>query len=146
MRSHDDKLGKNEEIFDGLSKAIQDLRELSNEGTPIIVEGKNDVDSLKKIGVNGRILKIKGSNMSLQDFIYSLSSEEEAIILTDFDREGDEIASELMEELTKIGVKANNVIRRRIRRLVGREVAEVEALPNYLMKLALGEDETQKFI
>ena len=128
-------MSRNEEIFNSLSKAINDLRTLSDDGAPIIVEGNNDAESLKMMGVNGRILKIKGSNMSLQDFIYSLSSEEEAIILTDFDREGDEIASELIEELTSIGVKANSMIRRRIKRLVGREVTEVEDLPKYLMKL-----------
>ncbi|MGC8850234.1 MAG: toprim domain-containing protein [Candidatus Bathyarchaeia archaeon] len=135
MRLQDNKLSRNEEIFNSLSKAINDLRTLSDDGAPIIVEGNNDAESLKMMGVNGRILKIKGSNMSLQDFIYSLSSEEEAIILTDFDREGDEIASELIEELTSIGVKANSMIRRRIKRLVGREVTEVEDLPKYLMKL-----------
>ncbi|MEM2123215.1 MAG: toprim domain-containing protein [Candidatus Bathyarchaeia archaeon] len=135
MRLHDNKLIKSGELFEGLTKAIQDLRDRSNEGIPIIVEGRNDADSLKEMGIKGRILKIKGSSMCLHDFIYSLRSEEEAIILTDFDREGDEIASELTEELTGIGVKADNRIRRRIKRLVRHEIVELEDLPYYLVKL-----------
>jgi 5S rRNA maturation endonuclease (ribonuclease M5) len=137
LRLHDNRLDRDGELLESLSKAIQDLRARSDEGTPIIVEGKNDADSLREMGINGRILKIKGCGMCLHDLVYSLSSEEEAIILTDFDREGDEMASELMEELTGIGVKADNRIRRRIKRLVKHEIVEVEDLPYYLAKLNL---------
>lgn len=130
-------MSKEERLLEGLSKILQDLRMRSDEGTPIIVEGRNDVDSLKELGVNGKILKVKGCNMGLYDFIYSLSSEEEAIILTDFDREGDEIATELTRELTKIGVKADNRLRRKIKCLIRHEVVGVEDLPDYLERLTL---------
>lgn len=137
MRPQESRVSREEKLLEGLSKILQDLRMRSDEGTPIIVEGRNDAASLKELGINGKVLKIKGCNMSLYDFIYSLGSEEEAIILTDFDREGDEIAAELTKELTRIGVKADNHLRRKIKGLIKREVVGVEDLPNYLERLTL---------
>ncbi len=122
-------------MLNNISKTLQVLRLKSEEGIPIIVEGSNDIVSLRKIGVKGKILKLKDCNLSLYDFIYSLSSEKEAIILTDFDKEGDLLAAELSDELPRIGVKTDSYLRMKLKGLVKREVTGVEGISAYLERL-----------
>ena len=97
---------------------LQDcLREL--EGKLVIVEGKKDRKALKSLGVKN-IMQLGG--MPLAEFALHVSKSqstpkdnkrEEAVILTDFDSEGKELAAKLERLLKRHKVLVNTRIRKR---------------------------------
>ncbi len=94
-----------------LERAFEDMS-----GKPVIVEGKNDREALRRCKVKERILIIKGRP---EEIARSLAGEDEAIVLTDFDERGEELAKILCECLRSYGVAPNIGCRRRLRYALG---------------------------
>jgi 2,5-diamino-6-(ribosylamino)-4(3H)-pyrimidinone 5'-phosphate reductase len=109
-----------------------DLREMSERGIPIIVEGREDEKALRSLNVNGTIYCLKARGESRFSFVDRLSGTNEVILLTDFDREGRELRLWLYEELTRRRIKAEDKVWRRIRGLAKSEVHAVEELPSFI--------------
>ncbi|MEM3793578.1 MAG: hypothetical protein QXS76_01580, partial [Candidatus Bathyarchaeia archaeon] len=61
----------------------------------------------------------------------------EAIILTDFDREGEELAIRIQRELAPLKVRANCSLWNQLRGLVSSDIKSVEDLADYLKKMEL---------
>jgi 2,5-diamino-6-(ribosylamino)-4(3H)-pyrimidinone 5'-phosphate reductase len=122
------------EKYGMLIKLASQLVEESKKGVPIIVEGRKDLTSLKRIGVKGRIRCVKSRRQNFINLIDELKSEREMIIMTDFDKEGEELARQLSIALTESRVKVNNLIRERIKSLFRNEIKAVEELADFYEK------------
>jgi len=116
-------------------RIFEELRTMSESGIPIIVEGRRDEAALRKLGVKGRIHCLKARGESRHDFLERLDGTSEAIVLTDFDREGKKLETWLYKELLQRGVKSDLRLWSRIRSLARTEVRSVEELPNFLRAL-----------
>jgi 2,5-diamino-6-(ribosylamino)-4(3H)-pyrimidinone 5'-phosphate reductase len=105
----------------------------SSGGTPIVVEGKKDIGSLRSLGVEGEIVTAK-SGKRLLDVVSEVeeSGAREIILLADFDRRGRELTSRLKQHLEKAKITANTSFWRELSSLVGKEVKDVEGLAAYL--------------
>ncbi|MHA1606920.1 MAG: toprim domain-containing protein [Candidatus Freyarchaeota archaeon] len=79
----------NKEVLEEFKETLDELKEYSKMGIPIIVEGQKDEASLREIGITGPIITISG--MKLLE-IAEMLEKEEIIVLTDFDRRGDKMA------------------------------------------------------
>jgi len=44
------------ELIEQADEALTEIKELAEEGVPILVEGKRDAEALKRLGVKGTIL------------------------------------------------------------------------------------------
>ncbi len=121
--------------YERIDRLTRILVTRSKLGTPIIVEGKKDELSLRRLGVEGIILCVKSSGVGFFDFIEKVNPSREAIILTDFDREGKELSSQLVRELTRIRVKADDSLWRQFRSLGRSEIRSVEELADFVEKL-----------
>ncbi len=81
-----------------------------NQSVPIVVEGKNDVSSLRSIEFTGEIIQVN-SGSSILNFSENLAEEyREIIILTDFDRKGKTLKKMIQEYLLSSGVKADTYL------------------------------------
>jgi len=78
---------------------------LSRGGTPIIVEGKKDEEALRELGMEGPIHQIPSGGRTPLNSLEDLPEYEEIIVLTDFDRTGEELADFCEENLEKLGVR-----------------------------------------
>jgi 5S rRNA maturation endonuclease (ribonuclease M5) len=116
-------------------EVLQRLLSQSEAGVPIIVEGRRDEAALRKLGVNGIIHCLKAHGESRFEFLERLNGSNEAILLTDFDREGKELTEWLHNELSRRGVRSDFTLWRRIRSLARTEVHAVEELPNFIQAL-----------
>ncbi len=125
-RRKESQLEEVQEIFRKLGKKARD--------TVVIVEGKKDRSSLRKLGVEGKIVCMKNSRRILVDFLDQLQCRE-VILLVDFDEYGSSLAQTITQYLEAKRVKVNTVFWKRIKGLVGRYVKDVEGLPSYLEKL-----------
>jgi len=121
--------------YERLDRLTRKLTTRSKLGTPIIVEGRKDELSLRHLGVEGKILCIKSSGVGFYDFVERLRSVREVIVLTDFDREGKELSSQLVKELLRIRVKADDSLWRELRSLGRSEIRSIEELADYIEKL-----------
>ncbi len=118
------------------------LRERSREGVPIVVEGMRDEAALRKLGVTGLVLCLKAAGESRLSFLEKLDGYRRVVLLTDFDREGGELHAWLYRELSNLGVRADDLLWRKMKALARTEVRSVEELPSFARSLearALGD-------
>ncbi len=119
--------------YEELQKLIERLISCADNGASIIVEGKKDELSLKRLGVKKGVLCLKASDKNFYDFTSLIKGE--AILMVDFDKEGEKLNRKLISELTQMKIKVDNSIWRRIKALTRPEVKGVEDLANYVEKI-----------
>ncbi len=94
---------------------INEVNELLRSGAILVVEGRNDLSSLRNLGVYGNIItvnEIKSLIISRSDLIGYIF-----ILLTDFDDEGIKIHNMLKSELQSKGAKVVERVRKGYRRI-----------------------------
>ena len=73
--------------IEDLEKIIAELGE-ENRSIPIVVEGKKDIEALRKLDISGSIISVN-TGVPLIDFCDKIAQEHtDIIILTDWDRKG----------------------------------------------------------
>ena len=118
-------------------KILENLKEESEKGTPIIVEGKKDIQALRTFDIKGKIISAKTGGKSFLDVIYEVENtkKREVILLLDFDRRGKELTKNLKKYLETTGIKLNLTFWKKLSSLVGTEVKDVEGLATYMETL-----------
>jgi 2,5-diamino-6-(ribosylamino)-4(3H)-pyrimidinone 5'-phosphate reductase len=129
-------LNAKERRFEAVTKLIGDVAAHSRRGVPVIVEGPNDVKTLRKLGIAGPIFCAKSRRLGLVDFLDSIATYSEVIILTDFDKEGRALAWRLRRDLSQMRVKVNVEIWKQLKALARSEIVGIENLGKYLDRLA----------
>ena len=122
------------ERLEKLEELILELRELSESGAIIVVEGRKDMESLRFLGINGEI-KL-ASQQPLIEFTESLSkSGKKIVLLTDWDKKGRVVAGKIIKHLSAYGIMPNIDVRLRLRGLSKKRIKDIESLNNYVNKL-----------
>jgi 2,5-diamino-6-(ribosylamino)-4(3H)-pyrimidinone 5'-phosphate reductase len=120
-----------------LLQILECIKEEVAMGKPIIVEGKRDVEALKVLAIEGKIITAKTGGKSFLDMVSEIESTgaKEVILLLDFDRRGRELTKNLKQYMEKVGVKLNTTFWSSLLGLVGKEVKDVEGLAAYMETL-----------
>ncbi len=117
-----------EESLKEIDESIRQLGVL-NESVPIIVEGEKDVDALRRLGIEGKILTLH-SGKKIVDFCDMVASEyDEVIILTDWDRKGGRLSSAVEQNLrgrTKCIMEFRTMLAKNMM------VRDIESIPSYI--------------
>ncbi len=119
-----------ERRLDRLTRLLKRLSDHSNRGTPIIVEGRKDEESLRKLGIEGPILCLKAEGKGLFEFLEGIDSVKRVIALTDFDTEGKKLAKMLVSELSKRRIKVDDFIWKKVGALIRKDIHTVQELGN----------------
>ena len=129
-----DRLKEKEER---LLQVLASLAEQTGKGIPIVVEGKNDVETLKMLGIEGVTISAKTGGKSLLDVVSEVEKlgVQEAILLFDFDRRGREWTKRVKLHLEKVGITPNLTFWSELLILVGRDVKDIEGLASYVETL-----------
>lgn len=122
-----------DEALEQIGELLSELNRLASDGVPIIVEGKADEKALKVLGISGCFRRISNGN-TLLNFVEGLSGMREIIILTDFDKAGDELARFIIKHAKRLGVEPITEFRDRLKPLVRRSVKDVEGLATFLQR------------
>lgn len=123
-----------EQVKHDLEQLILELREKNTE-VPIVVEGDKDLAALAELDMPGLVIKINQGKT-----LFNLVEEwsriyTEMIILTDWDRTGGRLARVLSEDFTANGMKYDLEFRKRLARLVKKEIKDIESLPKFIQNL-----------
>jgi len=117
-----------------IEELLLELSEYSKKGAVIIVEGKRDILSMKRLGIDGNFeLATRHSLFNFSEKIAKLGCE--VIILTDWDRRGDILATKLSEYFGTFGIKPELQIRNKLKLITQKEIKDVESLYTYVSKL-----------
>lgn len=120
--------------LDALEEQISALLEASHNGAAIIVEGMRDERALRSLGVRGPV--IMASRRPALELAEDAARRYEAIVvLTDWDLKGDEMALKIEQHLRSAGVRADVEIRSRLKKLVRKEIKDVESLSLYVERM-----------
>ena len=125
------------ERLEKLEELLQRIAAESAKGKPIVVEGKKDFETLRALGVEGRIITSKTGGKSRLDLISEIENmgTKEIILLFDFDKRGREWTAHVKGQLEKSRIKADSLFRAELIGLVGREVKDIEGLDTYIATL-----------
>ncbi|MDH5624032.1 MAG: toprim domain-containing protein [Candidatus Bathyarchaeota archaeon] len=128
---------KSEKKLEKILKLLERLATESTKGTPIIVEGRNDINALHKLGLEGDIISAKSSGKSFLDVLGEIEGKgkREVILLMDFDRHGKEWTNRLARRLEEMKITPNLLFWRELLGLVGHDVKDIEGLATYLETL-----------
>jgi 5S rRNA maturation endonuclease (ribonuclease M5) len=119
---------------EGLEELVDALLEASGRGAAIVVEGVRDRDALRALGAKGPvILASRQSAIVLAE--EAARSFQEIIVLTDWDGEGEEMALKIQQQLLAVGACADMEIRSRLKKLVRKEIKDVESLSLYVERM-----------
>jgi 5S rRNA maturation endonuclease (ribonuclease M5) len=116
---------------------IDALVEEAAKGTPIVVEGKKDVETLRAFGVEGTVISVKTGGKSFLDVISEIEQTgvPEVVLFLDFDRRGKEGTKRLKQNLERAKIKPNVKFWRELSALLGKEIQCVESLTAYMETL-----------
>lgn len=128
---------KNEKLKEQINKVLERLKTHSVRGTPIVVEGRNDIKTLHRLGIFGDIISAKTSGKSFFDVISEIEQRKsrEVILLFDFDRAGKEWTQRMTTCLEGMRITPNLVFWKMFLDLVGNDVKDIESLATHLENL-----------
>jgi len=118
-----------------LDEVIESIERASDEA-PILVEGRRDERALTRLGIEAETVRVSGNGRSLAETAERVSrTYDSAIVLTDWDSEGDALKSKLKPLLESHGVAPRTVHRQRLRNLTAKEIHDVESLPEHRTRM-----------
>lgn len=123
-----------EETLEELADILAELKERS-QGEVVLVEGQKDRSALTVLGVDGEIWQIQGPNSIFSTAERLAFEGRAAIILTDWDRKGGQLARLLRDGLKANGVRYDDELRMRLVLLVKTEIKDIESLPAFFTRL-----------
>lgn len=120
--------------LDALEEQISALMEASHKGAAIIVEGMRDERALRALGISGPV--IMASRRPALDLAEDAARRyREIVVLTDWDLKGDEMALKIDQYLRSAGSRPDMDIRSRLKKLVKKEIKDVESLSLYVERM-----------
>lgn len=123
-----------QERLERIQEVLIEIDERLENGAILIVEGKKDRESLLRLGIRDSIMMV--SQMPLLDLSEAVyRNTKDVILLTDWDRRGDQIASLISKYLRSMGLIPDCRLRGILRALVKKEIKDVESLDKYVMRL-----------
>jgi len=123
-----------EERLEQLEKVFEDLEDVSAD-VPVIVEGLRDVKALKRLGITKNVIALN-RGVSVSTFSEEISKRHrKAVVLTDWDRRGGQLARMLKEALMANDVEVIDRIRIQVVILSKKEVKDIESMPTFIERL-----------
>jgi 5S rRNA maturation endonuclease (ribonuclease M5) len=117
-----------------LEELIASLIDASYQGAAIIVEGRRDEQALRALGLRGPV--IMASRRSALDLAEEAARNyPQIILLTDWDRKGDEMCKTIERHLRSVGSRPDGEIRNRLKKLVKKDIKDVESLSQYTERM-----------
>jgi len=121
-----------------IEEELEELKFCGEEGVPILIEGLKDEKALKELGINGNFIKVSGSGLKLFEIAeIATKSSSKVVILTDFDKKGNELAKRLSRDIQSLGSHPNLKIRNKIMGMTRRYIKDIQSLPRHINQLEL---------
>ena len=121
------------EKLEGTRDTLQQIKN-KNKDVPVIVEGKKDLKALRRLGLEGKIIKIKTNNTIFHIIENMRGKYEEVIILTDWDNTGSRLYHKIKRACKANGIDYNERIRKKLIKYLWGEIKDIESLPKFIKR------------
>jgi len=113
------------------------LIDLTNNGSAVIVEGYRDKIALEKLHITRNVVILQKYGLS-KTVDYLRTRYNQAVILTDFDKEGEYLAKNLFNILTVEGIHVDQSIRNELRKILSkiRQIENLNTIADHLNEKA----------
>ena len=118
-------------VHELLLEQLNQLKNLKNDEI-IVVEGKNDMRALRKLGIDSSIFLLNNRYKSLVERSESLAKSSRVILLLDTDQKGQELTKQMQNHLKDQCVHVNTKLGKTLLRTAG--CRTVESLASVLNK------------
>ena len=135
MRKTDEDVMSDEARLEEILKVLGRLKELSADHV-ILVEGRKDREALAYLGISGDVFQIQSSGGPSAAAEYVESRGGKAVILTDWDRRGGNLAAALRDILGRDNPDIDDSVREDLSRLSRHYIKDVEALDSLVDRLS----------
>ncbi|WP_400204931.1 Toprim subdomain protein [Methanomethylophilus alvi] len=135
MRKTDEDVMSDEARLEEILKVLGRLKELSADHV-ILVEGRKDREALAYLGISGDVFQIQSSGGPSAAAEYVESRGGKAVILTDWDRRGGNLAAALRDILGRDNPDIDGSVREDLSRLSRHYIKDVEALDSLVDRLS----------
>lgn len=135
MRKTDEDVMSDEVRLEEILKVLGRLKELSADHV-ILVEGRKDREALAYLGISGDVFQIQSSGGPSAAAEYVESRGGKAVILTDWDRRGGNLAAALCDILGRDNPDIDGSVREDLSRLSRHYIKDVEALDSLVDRLS----------
>lgn len=135
MRKIDEDVMSDEVRLEEILKVLGRLKELSADHV-ILVEGRKDREALAYLGISGDVFQIQSSGGPSAAAEYVESRGGKAVILTDWDRRGGNLAAALRDILGRDNPDIDSSVREDLSRLSRHYIKDVEALGSLVDRLS----------
>ena len=135
MRKTDEDVMSDEVRLEEILKVLGRLKELSADHV-ILVEGRKDREALAYLGISGDVFQIQSSGGPSAAAEYVESRGGKAVILTDWDRRGGNLAAALRDILGRDNPNIDGSVREDLSRLSRHYIKDVEALDSLVDRLS----------
>ena len=135
MRKTDEDVMSGEVRLEEILKVLGRLKELSADHV-ILVEGRKDREALAYLGISGDVFQIQSSGGPSAAAEYVESRGGKAVILTDWDRRGGNLAATLRDILGRDNPDIDGSVREDLSRLSRHYIKDVEALDSLVDRLS----------
>jgi 5S rRNA maturation endonuclease (ribonuclease M5) len=120
--------------LEALEELIASLLDASYQGAAVIVEGRRDEQALRALGLSGSVI-MASCRRALDLAEDAARNYPQIILLTDWDGKGDEMCKTIERHLRSVGSRPDGEIRSRLKKLVKKEIKDVESLSQYAERM-----------
>ena len=135
MRKTDEDVMSDEVRLEEILKVLGRVQALSADHV-ILVEGRKDREALAYLGISGDVFQIQSSGGPSAAAEYVESRGGKAVILTDWDRRGGNLAAALRDILGRDNPDIDGSVREDLSRLSRHYIKDVEALDSLVDRLS----------
>ena len=135
MRKTDEDVMSDEVRLEEILKVLGRLKELSADHV-ILVEGRKDREALAYLGISGDVCQHQAPGRPSAAAEYVESRGGKAVILTDWDRRGGNLAAALRDILGRDNPDIDGSVREDLSRLSRHYIKDVEALDSLVDRLS----------
>lgn len=120
-----------EEELEGVLEVLEMIKR-EDEGIPIIVEGRKDVEALKTLGIERKMVKIKKGKTIFRIIEELRKKHDKVIILTDWDSTGGKLCYKIKKACESNAIKYDVEYRKQLMKFLKKEVKDVESIPRFI--------------
>lgn len=114
-----------------IDRVLDEIDRDTDDGV-VLVEGRRDEAALSELGVEAEFVRLCGNGRGLVETVERVSRRyDSAVVLTDWDRQGDRLKDEVKGLLESYGVTPRTVHRKRLRNLTAKDIHDVESLATH---------------
>jgi len=125
-----------EEKEEYIAKILGLIDEIRGSVDYVIVEGRRDRNALLQLGIpENMVIPLSGNSLCEVVDLIRRKPAKNILILSDFDRHGSALFHNLSRAIEHVNIHNNTTLRYRLRKLLSRDVKEIEAIPKLLRRL-----------